>query len=52
MAVFKIESYVLYMYCASSRADPDKWGVALCTVDGQTYSVGDVTEPFTVQSTR
>ncbi|CAH1796210.1 unnamed protein product [Owenia fusiformis] len=33
-----------------ARANPDNWGVALCTVDGQRYSAGDTTIPFCIQS--
>lgn len=32
-------------------ADPEKFGIAICTADGQTYSIGDATDPFSVQST-
>jgi glutaminase len=31
-------------------ANPEKWGVALCTVDGQRYSIGDVDVYHTIQS--
>ena len=33
-----------------SRFDPDKWGLSVCTVDGQRFTLGDVNEPFTIQS--
>jgi glutaminase len=34
-----------------ARVNPNQFGVGVCTVDGQRYSVGDVTVPFCVQST-
>ena len=30
--------------------DPNQFGVAVCTIDGQRYSIGDVGVPFCVQS--
>jgi len=33
-----------------ARVDPEKYGVAVCSVDGQQFSVGDNTEEFCVQS--
>ena len=33
-----------------AKLNPDSFGVAICTVDGQRYSIGDCTEPFTLQS--
>ena len=35
-----------------ARGDPTKWGVSLCTTDGQRFSVGDVKDEFSIQSTR
>lgn len=32
------------------RADPDAFGIAIATVDGQVYSTGDAVLPFTIQS--
>lgn len=32
------------------KADPDRFGIALTTADGQVYSVGDAETPFTIQS--
>ena len=34
-----------------ARVDPDQYGVAVCSVDGQRYSCGDSRVPFCVQST-
>ncbi len=33
-----------------AKQNPDHFGVAVCTVDGQRHSIGDSTEPFTLQS--
>lgn len=33
-----------------SKADPTKFGVAVATIDGHVYQVGDAAFPFTIQS--
>ncbi|XP_022914987.1 glutaminase kidney isoform, mitochondrial isoform X2 [Onthophagus taurus] len=33
-----------------SRMNPNHWGVSICTIDGQRFSIGDVNVPFTLQS--
>jgi glutaminase len=33
-----------------ARADPDAFGIAIATVDGHRYTVGDADRPFTIQS--
>jgi len=32
------------------NADPEKFGVSVCTVDGQQFSIGDTTQQFSIQS--
>ena len=32
-------------------ADPEKFGIAICTADGQVFSIGDTADEFSVQST-
>jgi glutaminase len=33
-----------------ARLDPNSWGVAICSVDGQRASWGDDQKPFCIQS--
>ena len=33
-----------------ARVDPNQFGVAVCTIDGQRFAVGDVDVPFCIQS--
>ena len=33
-----------------AKVDPNQWGVSICTVDGQRFSIGDTNVPFTFQS--
>ena len=33
------------------RMPKEKWGISICTVDGQRFSIGDVHDKFTIQST-
>jgi len=35
-----------------ARVPSEKWGISICTVDGQRFSIGDVNDKFTIQSTR
>ena len=35
-----------------ARGDPDKWGMAVCTIDGQRFQQGDSGDLFSIQSTR
>ena len=32
-------------------ADPNRWGVSVCSTDGQRFDIGDVDDYFSIQST-
>ena len=35
-----------------AAADRNKWGISVCTVDGQRFSIGDVKDQWSIQAIR
>ncbi|GLH08046.1 Glutaminase kidney isoform, mitochondrial [Gryllus bimaculatus] len=49
-SIKKISDIVASSVPELAKVSPNFWGMSVCTVDGQRYSKGDSTEPFTLQS--
>lgn len=35
-----------------AAADRNKWGISVCTIDGQRFSIGDVKDQWSIQAIR